>query len=85
MPSSKNFDEILEVFSKAGCAAQRSLALYRGKKEPAVSHETRQTPNRSPARAVAATRPSMIHVALTTLILSVLLGLLSGAAWMQLT
>jgi len=53
-----------------------------------VSHQTRQTrqtPTRSPARAVAATRPSMIHVALTTLILSVLLGLLSGAEWMQLT
>jgi hypothetical protein len=41
------------------------------------------------ARAVAATRTSnpaaARAAALTTLILSVLLGLLSGAVWMQLT
>ena len=50
-----------------------------------MSHETRHTPIRPTARAVAATRPVLTPAALTTLILTVLLGLLSGAAWMQLT
>jgi len=50
-----------------------------------VSHQNRHTPTDSPARAVTARRPSITPAALTTLILSVLLGLLSGAAWMQLT
>ena len=50
-----------------------------------MSHETRHTPIRHTARAVAATRPVVTPAALTTLIGSVLLGLLSGAAWMQLT
>lgn len=50
-----------------------------------MSHTTRHTPNRRTARAVVATRPSMTPAALTTLILSVLLGLLSGAVWTQLT
>jgi len=76
---------MLEVFSKPGCASQRSLALCRGKQELAVSHETRHAPIRRTARAVAVTRPVLTPAALTTLILTVLLGLLSGAAWMQLT
>ncbi len=50
-----------------------------------MSHPTYQTPIRRTARAVAAPRPSLVPAALTTLILSVLLGLLSGAVWMQLT
>ena len=50
-----------------------------------MSHETRHTPIRHKARAVAVTRPVVTPAALTTLIVSVLLGLLSGAAWMQLT
>lgn len=50
-----------------------------------MSHSTRQTPTRRTARAVAASRPSLLPAALTTLILSVLLGLLCGAVWMQLT
>ena len=70
---------------KAGCAAQRFLALCLCNEELAVSHETRHTPIRHTARAVAATRPVVTPAALTTLIVSVLLGLLSGAAWMQLT
>ena len=37
------------------------------------------------ARAVVATRGSVLPEALMTLILSVLLVLLSGAVWMQLT
>lgn len=50
-----------------------------------MSHETRHTPIRRTARAVAVTRPVNMPAALTTIILSVLLGMLSGAAWMQLT
>ena len=50
-----------------------------------MRHETRHTPIRRTARAVAATRPAVTAVALNTLIVTVLLGLLSGAAWMQLT
>ena len=50
-----------------------------------MSHETRHTPIRRTARAVAAPRPAVTPVALNTLIVAVLLGLLSGAAWMQLT
>ena len=50
-----------------------------------MSHEIRHTPIRRTARAVAVTRPALTPAALTTLILSVLLGLLSGAVWMQLT
>lgn len=46
---------------------------------------TRQTSIRRPARAVAADRSAITLAALTTLILSVLLGLLTGAVWMQLT
>jgi hypothetical protein len=42
---------------------------------------TRQTPNSRAARAVAISRAQTIRVALNTLILSVLLGLLAGAAW----
>lgn len=53
--------------------------------ELAVSHETRHTPIRRTARAVAAARPAVTPLALITLILTVLLGLLCGAAWMQLT
>ena len=50
-----------------------------------MSQSYRNTPIRRTARAVAVTRPALTTAALTTLILSVLLGLLSGAAWMQLT
>jgi hypothetical protein len=46
-----------------------------------VSHSTRQTPNARTARAVAAARAQIVSIALKTLILSVLLGLLAGAAW----
>ena len=76
---------MLEVFSKPGCATQRSLALCRGNQELAVSQSYRNAPIRRTAHAVAVTRPALTPAALTTLILSVLLGLLSGAAWMQLT
>jgi hypothetical protein len=76
---------ILEISSKTPCAAQRVLALWTGKQELAVSQSYRHTPIRRTARAVAATRPVVTPVTLTTLILTVLLGLLSGAAWMQLT
>ena len=50
-----------------------------------MSHLTRHTPTRSASRAVVASRTAIMPTALTTLILSVVLGLLSGAAWMQLT
>ena len=50
-----------------------------------MSQSYRHTPIRRTARAVAATRPVVTSVALNTLIVTVLLGLLSGAAWMQLT
>ncbi len=50
-----------------------------------MSHLHRHTPIRRPARPVAATRSTAAPAALTTLIVTVLLGLLSGAAWMQLT
>ncbi|WP_298160730.1 hypothetical protein [Brevundimonas sp.] len=50
-----------------------------------MSHPNRHASTRHPARAVAAPRPVITPAALTTLIVSVLLGLLSGAAWMQLT
>jgi len=46
-----------------------------------VSPSTRQTPNACTARAVAASRVQTVSIALNTLILSVLLGLLAGAAW----
>lgn len=51
----------------------------------AVRHETRHTPIRHTARAVAVARPTVSLAPLHTLIVTVLLGLLSGAAWMQLT
>lgn len=54
-------------------------------KEAAVSHPTRHTPIRSTARAGAATRVDTAPAALSTLILGLLVLLLSGAAWMQLT
>ncbi|WP_376866853.1 hypothetical protein [Brevundimonas staleyi] len=76
---------ILEISSKASCATQRVLALCAGKQELAVSQSYRHTPIRRTARAVAATRPVVSPIALLTLIVTVLLGLLSGAAWMQLT
>ncbi|MFC5344587.1 hypothetical protein ACETK8_17865 [Brevundimonas staleyi] len=50
-----------------------------------MSQSYRHTPIRRTARAVAATRPVVSPIALLTLIVTVLLGLLSGAAWMQLT
>ena len=50
-----------------------------------MRHETRHTPIRRTARAVAVARPTVTPLALNTLIVTVLLGLLSGAAWMQLT
>jgi hypothetical protein len=50
-----------------------------------MSHPTRHILIRSTARAVAAPRANEVPAALTTLILSVLVLLLSGAAWMQLT
>jgi hypothetical protein len=65
----------------AGCAAQRCLALCAGNQEPAVSQSTRHTPNARTARAVAIARVNTVRAALNTLILSVLLGLLAGAAW----
>ncbi|WP_269514751.1 hypothetical protein [Brevundimonas subvibrioides] len=50
-----------------------------------MSHPTRHIPIRAAARAVAAPRANAVPAALNTLILSVLVLLLSGAAWMQLT
>ena len=50
-----------------------------------MSQIDHRTPTPRPARAVASARPGVAPDALTTLILSVLLGLLSGAVWMQLT
>ena len=50
-----------------------------------MSQSYRNTPIRHTARAVAVTRSDFTPAALPTLILTVLLGLLSGAAWMQLT
>jgi len=54
-----------------------------------MSHPTRHTPSRSTARAVAApcasVAPAARNAALATLILSISVLLLSGAAWMQLT
>ena len=50
-----------------------------------MSHPTRHTPIHSTARAVAASRANVAPAALSTLLLSVLVLLLSGAAWMQLT
>ncbi len=46
-----------------------------------MSQSTRHTPNARTARAVAITRANTVRAALSTLILSVLLGLLAGAAW----
>lgn len=46
-----------------------------------MSQSTRHTPNSRTARAVAASRVQTVSIALNTLILSVLLGLLAGAAW----
>lgn len=46
-----------------------------------MSQSTRQTPNARTARAVAISRAQTLRAALNTLILSVLLGLLAGAAW----
>ena len=50
-----------------------------------MSRETRHPPIRRTARAVAAALPTVGPLALNTLIVTVLLGLLSGAAWMQMT
>ena len=46
-----------------------------------MSHATRQTQKARSATAVAQSRAQALPIALTTLILSVLLGLLAGAAW----
>lgn len=46
-----------------------------------MSHSSRHTPNARTAHAVAASRAQTVSIALNTLILSVLLGLLAGAAW----
>ncbi len=48
-----------------------------------MSQTHRHDPIRATARA--ATRPDVAPAALTSLIVTVLLALLSGAAWMQLT
>ncbi len=54
-----------------------------------MSHSHRHTPIRRPisqaGRADVAARSNVAPAALMTLILSVLLGLLTGAVWMQLT
>lgn len=50
-----------------------------------MSHLIRNTPIRSTARAAAAPRANTAQPALATLILSISVLLLSGAAWMQLT
>ncbi|WP_271083985.1 hypothetical protein [Brevundimonas sp. NIBR11] len=50
-----------------------------------MSQSNRTTSIRRTARAVVVTRPAPTPAALTTLILTVFLGLLSGAAWMRLT
>ncbi len=54
-----------------------------------MSQSYRNTPIRRTARAAAVARPTTSPAAqitgLATLIVTVLLGLLSGAAWMQLT
>ena len=63
------------------CSVRRVLALCLGKQEPAVSQSTRHTPNARTARAVEISRAQTLRAALNTLILSVLLGLLAGAAW----
>jgi len=60
--------------------------LYAGvSRRAAVRQSIRHDQKTRGARAIAATRASVGPAMLTTLILSVLLGLLSGAGWMQLT
>jgi len=67
------------------CAIPRFLALCRHKQERAVSQSIRHDQTTRTAKAVAVTRAQAGPAALATLILSVLLVLLSGAVWMQLT
>ena len=50
-----------------------------------MRHSIRHDQKTRAAQAVAATRGTVLPEALTTLILSVLLVLLSGAVWTQLT
>jgi len=50
-----------------------------------VSQSIRHDRNAGGAKALAASRGDLISSAFTTLILTVLIGLLSGAVWTQLT
>ena len=67
------------------CAILCFLALCRGKQEQAVSQSIRHDQTTRAASAVAVTRAQAGPADLSTLILSVLLVLLSGAVWTQLT
>ena len=67
------------------CVSVLFLALCPGKQEPAVSQSIRHDQTTRAAQAVAVTRAQAGPAALATLILSVLLVLLSGAVWTQLT
>ena len=50
-----------------------------------MTHRRHIADRRSAARAVAVSRATVLPSALTTLILSVILGLLPGAVWMLAT
>ena len=69
----------------SGCAGSDPEAICRGTQERAVPQTHYQNPGSRAAQAVADTRADAQVTAIATLILSVLLVLLSGAVWMQLT
>jgi len=67
------------------CVTHRFLALCPHKQEQAVSQSIRHDQTTRASKAVAVTRAQAGPAALATIILSVLLVLLSGAVWTQLT
>ena len=67
------------------CAPPELEAICRGTQERAVPQTHYQNPGSRAAQAVADTLADAQVTGIATLILSVLLVLLSGAVWMQLT
>ena len=67
------------------CFDRLAEAICRGNQERALTQTDRHHPERRAAQAVAATCANAQVSGFATLILSVLIVLLSGAVWMQLT
>jgi len=74
-----------KILAHAGCAGPGAVVSCRKNREPAVATMTRDMTKGHTAAAVATVRVPMAVEALSVLILVVLLGLLTQAAWMHAT